>query len=1781
MRKYSCFSVFLLFLPVLGQELSDNWIVSVYGRSVPVASDGSFRIPDVVLLDEFGDSQQDRFDGKSDDFIRLTGFKLDDGLSEFVHTEPFQLMRRRGLVQLTTNDLVFTDTPQGMVEFVRVEAPQKRLTSFGQTVQCTTLAFAPNATATFADNDSMDVSRRADFTTYRSTNPRIASVSKDGLVTAHRRGVVYISAMHDNVSASIRISVEPPRETFLAGILRDESGNPVADAQIEVAGYTNTTTTGSDGRFTVPNLTLPANAVPVVINVTAPDGRMTSQSMDPVLDGITTYQIMLMPFMSLAQGQVVDHLGTPVALADLVEQGSGASGQTDASGEFSFNVPVATPTSSLTVIVFAPDGRTVTGTVASASGVADFGTLMLPAPLTDLLVSVRDDGNPVSGLAVSIPGISPDLLTDTNGAISIAGYAITNTAPISISVVLPDGRNAIRMVVPQVGGSTSFLFDFAPLETDVVGRLLNSVGIPVPGALVSIPEVPGASTMTASNGAFQFTNLPITMDGQLLSAAAMVVTPDGRAVTGTVSAVLAGQSDFGDLVLAPLQTQLTGQVLEADGTPAANAMVSFEHDPVVASVSEVTTDASGAYTFPAVSYEYPIGATAPYSAALTAVSVDGRDGTATISIPGVLDDPLTGPDIFLPPTNRLPVITSSPVNPHLLPGLPSTATDGVAPLPGLSLCLEAGETSTEQVSINVAGSVDIVFIVDQSGSMETEHQWIGEMIPQLEAELNQVGITDARYALVGYTDNDPSGGAENTVVHADLGSVEDFIAATNSLRLDASAQEDGYYGIWYALNNVTFRPGAVKNFVLVSDEHRTDDDGSLGLNFERTLDLLNESGVVLNTVVNGELVDTNNIPAVGVASDGTAYLTNNTGSVIDSLGGRYTRSIPIDGGTVADTKEDYIDMAWLTGGATWDLNRLREGGDAATSFTKAFTAIKAEEIRGQLEVFLAASDSAAIFTNLTGSTMGDSNGTYTFSVEIGSDGTFSTYDLVFSDASGNPLGSLPVVINSKYEYTPMAIDPDGDPLTWTLVEGPAEMTIDPSTGMLFWDTGFVSAGSYPIEIRVSDGRGGIDTQAFDLEVTIPTIQTDLQITVRDTNGGPIENASVTIPALPNPIATDANGMAAVPGYGLSSTVPISVTVSLPDGQNATISMAPVIDGATTYLFEFSLTKTDATGRIVDSQGNPVVDASVQIQPGLVLTTDGDGRFTATGVIINSNGESLTASATAPDGRIVSGTAPAIASATTDFGTLMLPATPGAIRGQVINGFGTPMANVPVEIIGFGTQTTTDATGNFLLQGAPVDIGPVTVQASDPILGVDVENVTPAPGQDAGPVELQLGFPSNAGTEFILAFQQNAELDPNDSDFNPVFDLFVSSADSVVTGTITYAQDLPPRTFILQPDSLGEVQIDDPVANQVAGRDAISRQGIRLNFSSPVRVFGLNSLAGGASTDGFTAIPVSQLGTEYMVVAYPGLSGELSEQSQLAVVASEDNTQIQIIPTITSSHGGTNRIAGVPYMVQLQALDVYQLGSDDAGEDLSGTRILSVDPGKPIAVFSGAACGYVPRSFNYCDHLVEQMLPVSAWGREYISLPLFDRAELSGGPKGDFFQVIAAEDGTSVSVQGPENVSISIDAGQVWTGQLSGVNRYLSDKPIQVAQLANGTRFARPSGPNFGDPFLMILPAESQFLPEYIFSTTDILGDEMHFLNVIAHKNDVLNETLLLDGSPISPAQFSFEDVPGTDYQCAKGVLGGEIKSYRITGSMPFGIYVYGFGNDDSYGYPGGIGFPNP
>ena len=90
-----------------------------------------------------------------------------------------------------------------------------------------------------------------------------------------------------------------------------------------------------------------------------------------------------------------------------------------------------------------------------------------------------------------------------------------------------------------------------------------------------------------------------------------------------------------------------------------------------------------------------------------------------------------------------------------------------------------------------------------------------------------------------------------------------------------------------------------------------------------------------------------------------------------------------------------------------------------------------------------------------------------------------------------------------YEYDVEAIDPDGDVVTYELLGTVSDnLEIDPNTGLLEWRPGPLEPGTYPIAIRASDGRGGVDIQEYDLVVTPPRGQLGPGLHARHRSGFP-------------------------------------------------------------------------------------------------------------------------------------------------------------------------------------------------------------------------------------------------------------------------------------------------------------------------------------------------------------------------------------------------------------------------------------------------------------------------------------------------------------------------------------------------------------------------------------------------------------------------------------------------------------------------------------------------------
>jgi hypothetical protein len=392
--------------------------------------------------------------------------------------------------------------------------------------------------------------------------------------------------------------------------------------------------------------------------------------------------------------------------------------------------------------------------------------------------------------------------------------------------------------------------------------------------------------------------------------------------------------------------------------------------------------------------------------------------------------------------------------------------------------------------------------------------------------------------------------------------------------------------------------------------------------------------------------------------------------------------------------------------------------------------------------------------------------------------------------------------------------------------------------------------------------------------------------------------------------------------------------------------------------------------------------------------------------------------------------------------------------------------------------------------------------------------------------------TNVGTDFWIAFPPNQV-------GSPTLDIFISSNFST-SGTVYSAFPGVTQNFTVVPGIVTMVNVPSTVCLGSPG--SVENKGIRVTATDPISVYGLNHSA--ATTDAYLALPVTALGLDYRILTFKvTLSGAATN---LAVVATQDGTVVSIFNHQTNSNTNVNLNQGETYLVEAAALN----------QDLTGSRVQS---NFPVGVFGSVKCVNLPTaSCPACDHIVEMMWPYYSWGKNFVTVPLAGRDN-----SGDTFRMVAAEDGTDISVNG--TVVSTINTGDYYETNLSGNNSFTTSKAVLLAQYAKGMMC---SGNTTGDPFMMIIPPQEQFLTNYTVVNT-AGGFLTHFVNVVAP--DYALGTIYQDGVLIPNAAFT--QIGTTNfYGAQRSVVAG---SHTFTSTFPFGVFVYGWGNADSYGYPGG------
>jgi hypothetical protein len=312
-----------------------------------------------------------------------------------------------------------------------------------------------------------------------------------------------------------------------------------------------------------------------------------------------------------------------------------------------------------------------------------------------------------------------------------------------------------------------------------------------------------------------------------------------------------------------------------------------------------------------------------------------------------------------------------------------------------------------------------------------------------------------------------------------------------------------------------------------------------------------------------------------------------------------------------------------------------------------------------------------------------------------------------------------------------------------------------------------------------------------------------------------------------------------------------------------------------------------------------------------------------------------------------------------------------------------------------------------------------------------------------------------------------------------------------------------------------------------------------------------------TTDAYLGLPTDILGTEYIVLGYKNTSATRSDGSiaevvgsQFVIVAPQNGTQVTITPSVTTG----SRPAGVPYTIALNQGQAYQLSNiGPTGSDLSGSIITA---NQPIAVFGGHRCTFIPGGFFACDHVVEQLPPTQTWGKAFVTMPLATRLN------GDTFRILASTNGTNLNING--SIVATLNRGELHEQIIDGPAHITATEPVLVAQYSNSEDYDGV----ISDPFMMLIPPFEQFLGSYTISTP-ASGFDQNFINIVAPNAAVGQITL--DGTAIASGDFVAIGSSGFSGAQVPIALG----SHHLESNFPFGAFVYGFDEFDSYGYPGG------
>ncbi|KAG3256039.1 hypothetical protein H1C71_039090 [Ictidomys tridecemlineatus] len=392
-------------------------------------------------------------------------------------------------------------------------------------------------------------------------------------------------------------------------------------------------------------------------------------------------------------------------------------------------------------------------------------------------------------------------------------------------------------------------------------------------------------------------------------------------------------------------------------------------------------------------------------------------------------------------------------------------------------------------------------------------------------------------------------------------------------------------------------------------------------------------------------------------------------------------------------------------------------------------------------------------------------------------------------------------------------------------------------------------------------------------------------------------------------------------------------------------------------------------------------------------------------------------------------------------------------------------------------------------------------------------------------------PKNAGGEdFLATFLQNYQVGYSKASLQ----LFISSlSENIATVSIISHADKTLQKVTVKPGQTVTVNITAEA--EMSGTNTFM-SAVEVHSDQNISVQALNAKP--SSADLTLLQPVSALGTEYFVVTPTDISTR--NVREFAVLAGSEGAEVSVLLKGAVTFKGKSYSAGSVLEVTLNSFESVQLQSK---VDLSGSKVTA---NNPVAVFSGHSCA---QKHTKCDFVMEQLLPTSAWGKQYVVPPLAAQSNY------DLVYIVASQTTKLTYKQGGTPGSRVLQMGDVFELQVKPKQPLTlsADVGIQVVLFGTG---AERNGVTY-DPYLILIPDVEAYCPSYVIRS---IPDSEDVVILVVQTNDTSG--LTIDGHqlgstvtwvPVQGSQFSYAEV---DLSTAEAI-------HRAEATTKFGMLLFG------------------